>query len=873
MRCNATTRSCAAAVAAHGGYVFSTGGDGVGVAFQRAADAVAAAVDGQRALEKEPWPDGACVRVRMGLHTGEAQERGDDYFGAPLNRAARVMDAARGGQVALSSITAEIVGRPPGGEFVDLGVHRLKGLVEPVHIFVVRAVGLTWVDRPLVTSQETPGNLPAAATEFIGGVAELRRRVEELPRRRLVTLTGPGGVGKTRVALEIGWLLSGEFSGGVWFVQLAPIADPDAVTMSVAAVLSIDVPPGGSVLEAIVGWLRERRVLLILDNCEHVLAPVVELVTAIVSRCATATVLVTSREPLGLAGERVHVVPSLDPATTGLELFCARALAADGSFAPSERERASIIAICARLDGIPLAIELAAARSRSMAPSDLLARLGDRFRLLRGAGRGGHARQQTLRATVGWSYQLLRNEERIVFDRLSVFAGGFDVSAAEEVCADAGVAMDDVLDLLASLVDKSMVVAERAPSGSRYRLLETLREYGEERLDERGEVGSTRDRHLRRYVDVAASADELWGSPRQLDADAIFDREWANIRAAHGWAVATEDLVAADALVAATAQHTFIRRNREHGEWAERTLSLGNAGRHPHPTTYGWACHWAFHTGTFDRSVEHAHRGIGVAPAPDHPDTIWCWSYLAAALGASGRASEASGAVLRNLRAACNATTEPVARARALTALIDTAHGSDPTPAAADLASYIALAEDLGAPSLLAMASLCRGMHWLAQDPSDAQAALDSFRHAFDLAREASDLNIEGRSVFGTMIATTLLASRHDPDDGHVTDLQRAALIRFHSTQSPVMLALTIDTVAYRFAVTGRNEVAAVIYGHLNAHHRPFGYIPIQRMRHDGLDMMRGASGAPGWMARGAAMNADELFAFALDHLPEHQMT
>ena len=280
-----------------------------------------------------------------------------------------------------------------------------------------------------------------------------------------------------------------------------------------------------------------------------------------------------------------------------------------------------------------MAIELAAARSRSMSPDDLLTRLGDRFRLLRGAGRGGDARHQTLRATVGWSYQLLLDEERILFDRLSVFAGGFDVAAAEEVCADASVAKDDVLDLLASLVDKSMVVAERAPGGSRYRLLETLREYGEERLVERGEVGSTRDRHLRRYVDVAASADELWGSARQLDADAIFDREWANIRAAHGWAVATEDLVAADALVAATAQHAFIRRNREHGEWAERTLILGNADRHPHPTTYGWACHWAFHTGAFDRSVELAHSGIRVAPAPDHPDTIWCWTYLAAALG------------------------------------------------------------------------------------------------------------------------------------------------------------------------------------------------------------------------------------------------
>ena len=457
-----------------------------------------------------------------------------DYFGAPLNRAARVMDAARGGQVALSSITAEIVGRPTGGEFVDLGAHRLKGLVEPVHMFAVRAVGLEWVDRPLVTSQETPGNLPAAATEFIGGVAELRRRVGGV-----VAATAGDADGSRRRRQDEGGARDRLVVGrGVQRRRVVRRSwrrsrIPDAVTMSVAAALSIDVPPGVSVSEAIVGWLRDRRVLLILDNCEHVLTPVVELVTAIVSRCPTATVLATSREPLGLPGERVHVVASLDPATTGVELFCTRALAADGSFAPSERERVSIIAICARLDGIPLAIELAAARSRSMSPDDLLARLGDRFRLLRGAGAVAmHAIRPCGqpwggRTSCSWT----RNGSCSTVCRCSPAASMW--LRPKRSAQTAGVAHDDVLDLLASLVDKSMVVAERAPGGSRYRLLETLREYGEERLVERGEVGSTHDRHLRRYVDVAASADELWGSPRQLEADAIFDREEADTTGFH----------------------------------------------------------------------------------------------------------------------------------------------------------------------------------------------------------------------------------------------------------------------------------------------------------------------------------------------------
>jgi len=287
-------------------------------------------------------------------------------------------------------------------------------------------------------------------------------------------------------------------------------------------------------------------------------------------------------------GERVHTIASLDPQTAGLELFCDRALAADDSFAPTDADRSSIVTICRRLDGIPLAIELAATRVRSISPDDLLTRLRDRFRLLQGAARSGDPRHQTLRATVVWSYQLLVDEERILFDRLSVFAGSFDLAAAQALCADERVAKDDVQDLLASLVEKSMVLSLRSPSGTRYRLLETLREYAAEQLHERGEVSSRRNHHLRRYVDVAVSGNELWAGTRQLDADALFEREWANIRAAHAWAVATNDLVAADLLVATTAQHAFIRRNREHGEWADRTLTLESADGHPNrPRTGG----------------------------------------------------------------------------------------------------------------------------------------------------------------------------------------------------------------------------------------------------------------------------------------------
>lgn len=462
------------AVLAADGHVFSTGGDGLGAVFSRAGNAVAAAVDAQLALLGEPWPDPVELRAGMGVHSGEVHERDGDYFGPPVNLAARSMGAATdathhrwaGGGVGADGRSA----RPVGGRRVG------RSRFDPVEGCGRAGGGVRCVgSRPRV-ARPTPDLGADDAGEPASPAHRVGRRSRGPAASRVEPLRQPvgdadrfGGVGKTRMSIEVGWLVIDEFVDGVWFVELASIADPDAADAAIAATLGARPQPGMSLTESIIDWCLGRRMLLIVDNCEHVLQPALDLVAAIVAACPTVTVLATSREPLGVPGEQVIRIPSLAP-VLGEELFMVRAAAADSTFAPSPADEEAISAICARVDGIPLAIELAAARIRSLSPVELLERLDDRFRLLRGGGRGGLERHQTLRAAVTWSYQVLPEADQLLFDRLSVFAGGFDLRAAEAVCAGGDIDEYDVIDLIGELVDKSMVVADRGESGTRYRL-------------------------------------------------------------------------------------------------------------------------------------------------------------------------------------------------------------------------------------------------------------------------------------------------------------------------------------------------------------------------------------------------------------------
>jgi len=477
------------AIEAHGGWLFKHTGDGVCAAFASPRSAVDAAVAAQRALE---------LPVRMGIATGEAELRGTDYFGAVLNRAARVMAAGHGGQILLAEPTAGLL---TGVDLVDLGPRRLRDLPTAVGLFQVRAPGLRTDFPPLRGLDATPGNLRPAVTSFIGRESEVAEVQVVLRAHRLVTLTGVGGVGKTRLALEVAAHLAADFPDGVWFFELAAVADPAAVPDAVAAVLGITQQPGKTVSESVAAALEGRARLLVFDNCEHVRDAAADLVEAILAQSMTVRVLATSREGLEVGDEQLWLVPSLDVGggidSAAVTLFVDRARSVASRFSVIEAdEAAAVVEICRRLDGIPLAIELAASRMVSMTAVEVRDRLDQRFRLLVGSRRGLH-RHHTLRHAVAWSYDHLDDAEKALLDRCSVFAGGFDLESASAIAGSDDSDDYAVLDLLDALVRKSLLVADRSAGRTRFSMLETIREFAEEQLVASGAATKARAAHAR----------------------------------------------------------------------------------------------------------------------------------------------------------------------------------------------------------------------------------------------------------------------------------------------------------------------------------------------------------------------------------------
>src|SRR5271166_4596093 len=472
------------AIEAYDGFLFSHTGDGFVAAFASPRAAVDAAITAQRALG---------LPVRMGIATGEAELRGADYFGAVLNRAARVMAAGHGGQILLAESTAGLL---TGVDLADLGPRRLRDLPTPVGVFQVRAAGLRTEFPALRALDVSPGNLRAATTSLIGRESEVTEIETAVKAHRLVTLTGVGGVGKTRLAVEVAGRLADEFPDGVWFFELAAVTDPAAIPDAVAAVMGITQQPGKTVSESVAAALEGRVRLLVIDNCEHVLDAAADLIEEILSHSATVRILATSREGLGVPDEQVWPVRSLDVAagidSAAVSLFVERARGMAPGFSLVDRdEAAAVTEICQRLDGIPLAIELAASRMASMTAREMRNRLDHRFRLLVGSRRGLE-RHHTLRHAVQWSYDLLDDTEKTVLDRCSVFAGGFDLQSA---CAVAG--SDDldeyaILGVLDALVRKSLLVADRSSGRTRFSMLETIRQFAEEQLVAGGAANEVR---------------------------------------------------------------------------------------------------------------------------------------------------------------------------------------------------------------------------------------------------------------------------------------------------------------------------------------------------------------------------------------------
>jgi predicted ATPase/class 3 adenylate cyclase len=559
------------AIKGHDGWLFKHTGDGVCAAFASPRSAVDAAVAAQRALE---------LPVRMGLATGEAELRDGDYFGAVLNRAARVMAAGHGGQILLAESTAGLLS---GIDLIDLGPRRLRDLLTPIDVFQVRAAGLRTEFPPLRALDASPGNLRAATTSFIGRESEVAELQAAVKAHRLVTLTGVGGVGKTRLALEVAGRLADEFPDGVWFFELAAVTDPAAVPDAVAAVLGITQQPGKSVAQSVAAALEGRVRLLVVDNCEHVVDSVADLVEAILAASATVTILATSREGLGVSEEQLWRVPSLD-VTSGTEsaavnLFVERAHSVVSDFSLTQPGEAdAVVEICRRLDGIPLAVELAASRMASMTAIEVRDRLDQRFRLLVGSRRG-LSRHHTLRHAVAWSYDLLDDTEKALLERCSVFAGGFDLHSA---CAVAG-SDDDfaTLDLLDALVRKSLLMADRSSWRTRFSMLETIRQFAEDQLVARGEASEIRAAHSRYFAGREADILALWDSPRQRQANDWFTIELANLRTAFRWAADHGDLDAAATIASYAGFLGFMVQTLEPIAWAEELIEPASAADHP----------------------------------------------------------------------------------------------------------------------------------------------------------------------------------------------------------------------------------------------------------------------------------------------------
>ena len=695
------------AVSAHGGMrpVEQGEADSTVSIFARAADGIAAALDAQRALLGERWPDGLVLPVRAALHSARGRDAGD-HHGAALNRCARLRAMARGGQILVSRATADLVeGDLPGeSRMLDLGTHRLRGLRRPEQVFAVAHPDLPAIDAPTRSPGSGPTNLPAEASTFIGRERELAGLRRTLAGARLLTLTGTGGCGKTRLALRCARTVLDRFPDGVWWVELATVTDPALLGEVVSAAIGVQPLPAVSAAEALATHLASARALVLLDNCEHLVGECAELSERLLEGCPELSVIATSREPLGVAGEVTRRVPSMstppeapahgEATITGFDavrLFRDRAAQVRDGFEVTRENSDAVAAICRGLDGIPLAIELAAARVRMLSCAQIASGLDDRFRLLNGGARVALPRQRTLRASVEWSHDLLTDHERILLRRLGVFSGGFSLALCEQTCADGEIRAGWVLDLLTSLVDRSMVVVEAAGGEPRYRLLETIRQFALDRLDAAGEVEALRDRHRDTLLRLAERvAPELIGS-RQAEAIATLDAEAANLEAAVAWGVESE---------------TALRLCAALALWWRFSGRLGDG----------------------DAALARVLDAAGPRPTPLRARVLWGRAYvnLARDLERAERCASAAAELAERLG-------EPSTQARALTVLA-TIRVFDDLPVAAGAARRACeVATAAGDDFALADAVQLLGVTRWSQD--DYTAASGHFEQALALAR------------------------------------------------------------------------------------------------------------------------------------------
>ncbi len=653
------------AIKQHGGYVFKIMGDAFCAAFPTAPDAVHAALHAQLALAKEDFTNVDGLRVRMGLHTGYAEERNADYLGPAVNRTARLMSIGHGGQVLLSGSTRELAHSdlPAGVSLLDLGSHRLKDLTEAEQVWQLTIEGLLADFPPLKSLDTLPNNLPMQVTSFRGREHDLEGVDKLLAAHRLLTLVGAGGIGKTRLAIQVGADLLDHYPDGVWLVDFAAITDPELVSSVIAKVVGMSQVEGRRVDESIPPWLKRKTLLLILDNCEHLLGPVAILADAIHRNCPQVRILSTSRQALGVSGEQVmrlssldvpHKIADLTPEAAvefgAVALFVDRAQLIDRSFSLTDDTAPVVAEICRRLDGIPLAIELAAARVKVLSIPNLAQRLNERFKILTGGSRTALPRQKTLSALIDWSYDLLTPQEQMLFRRTAIFAGGFSLDAATAVCAGEGLDEIDVLDLLSSLTDKSLVVADTGGAQERYHLLESTRAYALEKLTATGDRERLARRHAEYFRDQAHDADKRYGIGSTSAWLASVEMELDNYRALLEWTLKDGRDVALGAAAAGALQHLWFDGGLalEGRYWIGLAQAALDESTHPEAA----ARMWLSLSGSFSgrHKYDCAKRAVEMYQlASDSRGVAWASISLAFGLDQMGRLEEALGINTRAL--------------------------------------------------------------------------------------------------------------------------------------------------------------------------------------------------------------------------------
>jgi predicted ATPase/class 3 adenylate cyclase len=858
------------AVTAHGGVIVKTTGDGVHAAFPTAAGGVAAAIDAQRAVTRAEWDGIGGLKIRIGLHTGEAELRDGDYYGSDLNRAARLMSVAHGDQIVVSQVTGGLVRDtlPDGVELVDLGEHRLRDVALPINVLQVSHPDLPREFPRLRSLQALGGNVPAQLTSFVGRDEELAALVESIAHSRLVTLTGTGGVGKTRLAVHAAAELANEFGDGAWMCELAAADDDDLMAQVIAKTLGCQQRPGLSLVESIVEYVKVRNLLLVLDNCEHLLEHAGDVATAVLRTCPAVKVLATSREALEVDGERVVRVKSLEEAAA-IRMFDDRARDAGASTEWTTDQRDAIAEICRRVDGIPLAIELAAARVEAMSPVEIAAHLDERFRILTGKRRGRLERQQTLRATVDWSYQLLSTEERTVFSRLGMFMGSFDADAASEIVSDEDVDRWRVRDAVVDLVSKSMLVAEDGPGGTtRYSMLETLRVFARDLLDQSDDADRWRRRHAEYFARFAeAYAAGARGAEERLWRHRV-DAELDNVRAAMAWGLDRDDPADTDLAVRIiVGLASFAQANRS---WAIDTMALratpavANSPPAWRSLVYSLASYHELTQGRGERALELGAAALQDGVVTESPYPYLPLQNLAFAELMTGGAEHASALLDEGLAAFRGADpyVEGSFLAAAGTFLAMLGRDDD-----ARMASERAVALARAVDSRRILAHALSSCAWSLQR-SDPAAALERIDEFLSLDDDIPDAPI----VQTVLSMGGGLRARLGDNVGALEWLHRAALASRDVGARPQLGAL-LDWSVVPLLKVGKPEVAATFLGSVTAGALAdvSNYLFAGRYSRaraiEGLRRRLGDAETDALLARGAAMTNDEITAYAIEQL------